>query len=275
MKNAKEMLISSVKLVNNGLKGIEVTYAMPTTKNSRSFLDEHKSKKKAPIHDELEELFISLKPFILDICDYTKETREKDIIETELSEIIYSDKGFILKGKKCVLQGDKTIDLKTPLITGDDYVKFIETTKILDRIYDEVKLYMSGEKTLSDEQIVIKFNEKKEEFDIDTFKKLSKQEQREKATEILNQMGVLDRKEVTTTTLEGMGALVIHSDEVGEAAEEIKEEEVIPEPVVEEFESFDEPVQESKPGALKMISDGDSFKVVANPIKQSTAKKIA
>lgn len=270
MKNTKEMLIRSVKLVNQGMKGIEITYAMPTTKNFRSFVDEHKSKKKAPIHSELEELFLQLKPYLLDCCDYPQETREKDLIETQVIFIQYSNEGFIIKGEKSVLQGDKTVPLHTPMITVDDYDQFGAATKIMDKIYDEVKVYMSGEKTLSDEQLVIRFNQNKEGFNIEEFKKLSKEEQRN----------------IATQTLEKMGAIVIHSDEVGEAADLIEaevSEEKEENPFIEEgipsddFDDFDEKKtpEEPKPGALRMIDVDGGFQVIANPIKQSTAKRVA
>ena len=208
MKNAKNMLIRSVKLVSQGMKGIEITYAMPTTKNSRSFVDEHKSKKKAPIHSDLEELFLQLKPYLLDCCDYSAETREKDLIETEVVSLEYSNTGFSIKGKKSVLQGDKIVELKTPLINGDDYDQFGDATLIMEKIYEEVKVYMSGEKTITDEQLVIRFNQNKEGFDVEEFKKLSKEEQRA----------------IATQTLEKMGAIVIHSDELGEADDFIEAE---------------------------------------------------
>ena len=264
------MRINSVKLVNGGLKGIEVKYALPVDKDGRQFTDELTHKKKAPIHSQLEETFGWLKGHLLDICGYHLETREMDIEETEMVSVTYNEKGFILVGKKRILNSDKEIDLNTKLIEdGNEYFDFGKVTAILEGIYAETKDYMSGEKSFDDSQLVLKFNSKDKDFDIDTFTSLSKDEQRKIADSIL----------------EGMKAIAFFPEEEedeeediekyhGEVTEPVQEEEdfdleVAPEPVVEKIK---------KTPAVKMtVVDDDEFEIVMTkePVKASTAKRRA
>ena len=95
------MKINSIKLNNDGLKGLIVNYAQDFTKDGRIFLDEAPGyKRKAPIHQELEALFKSLAPYLLDICGYHEESREGDLLDTSITGITYNNKGFIIVGKK-------------------------------------------------------------------------------------------------------------------------------------------------------------------------------
>ena len=281
------MNIASVKLVNSGLKGIIVTYAQANEKDSVSFIDEHVSKKKAPIHDELETAFESLGKYLLDICDYPKDNREKDLQDLSVTGVTYGNKGFVITGKKTILDGDKTINLVTPLISEADYHAYDVVTTILDTIYSETKEYMSGSKTYSDEQLVMKFNEKNSEFDSESF----------------NNMTPIEKRNMATSILEGMGAVVIHAEELGEeleeeVSEETAEEIAVEEEVIEEYfedlkesEKTIQPVMEvvkdefelepmvdaksSKKSAITLVDGpGDSFKIVANETtKVSTAKR--
>lgn len=269
-----DLKINSVKLVNSGLKGIVVTYAQASEKNTRSFIDEHVSKKKAPIHEELETGFESLREPLLEICGYPDPSAV--VNDVEVTGITYSDRGFIITGKYKILGGDKMINLVTPIIRdGEEYEGFAPVAVIMDNIYEEVKSYMSGAKVFSDEKLVLKFNSDKEDFDQETFKKLSKIEQRDFATKIL----------------EGFNSIVYHIEE------EIEEEEaVVPvaetpivatmdvvndETVIAEEEDFDLPkevvAKPAKTSNIKMVTEPNGgFKIVAEPMgaKASTAKKI-
>ncbi len=188
----EDVNISAVKLRENGLKGVEVTYAVTETKGTKPFLNEYNSKRSAPIHDTLEETFNWLKGFLLDICGYTDEEAERKILinALEMVAVKYSDKGFIISGKLKVLEGEKVVSLTTPLICEEDeYAQYSEVTKILDAIYIETKEYMVSNKMMSDEQIVIRFNEKNPEFDIEAFKKLPKEEKEALAIKTIEEGG--------------------------------------------------------------------------------------
>lgn len=259
------MKINSVKLVQSGLKGIVVTYANPSNKDNRTFIDEHVSKKRAPIHEELETNFESLRRYLLDICGYESNIKDEEglynISRTEITGITYNYKGFVIIGKYKILGGDKTINLVTPLLKdGEEFSGFQDVCVILDNIYKEVKSYMSGEKTFSDEQLVLKFNTGKEGFDENTFKALPKNEQYKIATEIL----------------EGMGAFVFHSEESPVAQEEnleetLEEEDFDLTPNVREEKPKMNVVKEESKSSLKMVSgEGENFKIVANITEQKS-----
>lgn len=261
----ENMKINSVKLVQSGLKGIVVTYANPSNKDNRTFIDEHVSKKRAPIHEELETNFESLRRYLLDICGYESNIKDEEglynISRTEITGITYNYKGFVIIGKYKILGGDKTINLVTPLLKdGEEFSGFQDVCVILDNIYKEVKSYMSGEKTFSDEQLVLKFNTGKEGFDENTFKALPKNEQYKIATEIL----------------EGMGAFVFHSEESPVAQEEnleetLEEEDFDLTPNVREEKPKMNVVKEESKSSLKMVSgEGENFKIVANITEQKS-----
>lgn len=267
----KNMKINSVKLINAGSKGLEVKYALPNNKDRKYKDDTITHKRKAPIHEDLEKTFSWLRGHLLDICGYSMETREKDIVETEMVSVTYNDNGFVIVGKKNILKGDKTINLVTPLISDpSEYAEFGKVCSILDGIYDETKAYMAGEKTFSDEQLIMKFRSNDEDFNEEEFKKLSAEEKRDMCTKVL----------------EDLGCLVILNDEMTEATDEDLEaeteekvrkekEEIVSESL--EFEGKSkEPTKEEKVPAVELVKENDgNFSIVMNniPVKESTAKK--
>lgn len=272
----ENMQIASVKLVNSGTKGIIVTYAQTSNKDNRSFIDEHTSKKKAPIHEELEVAFESLREPLLDICGYPEP--ETYVSDLEVTGITYSDKGFVLSAKLNILDGEKTINLVTPLIKdGNEYPGFMKVIQILDKIYEETKLYLSGEKSFSDVQLVLKLNSDKEGFDVDAFKLLSKEEQREIATKVLQDQGSIifhpETEPEVNDTEEGSEEIktvmnVVADDDDFELDKPVAEEKVKEEKVSKKKLA-------NKSDALKMVDGPDgSFSIVENESKQvSTAAK--
>jgi hypothetical protein len=286
----KNMNIASVKLVNDGLKGVVVTYSTTSTKGGRSFIDEHTSRKKAPIHQELETAFESLREHLLVICGYSKQYLGEVII----TSVTYNDKGFIIVGKKTILEGDKTINLVTPLLNDDSYSEFDAVSKILDTIYLETEDYMSGAKVFSDAQLVMRFNQDKEDFDVETFKGLSAEEQRGLATKILEDMGhlvllsdeqVLDGPTGTNGRFHPAGELSKKDEEKLWDAEPISTKDsgiVVGEPAMnivnDDDDDFDLPVVKAektpKKSALTLVKGEEGhFTIVAPEPKQSTAKR--
>jgi hypothetical protein len=265
------MKINSVKLNNDGLKGLIVNYAQDFVKDGRIFLDEAKGyTRKAPIHAELSEAIESLVPFLLDICGYHEETRKPDILNTTITGITYNNKGFVITGKKKILAGDKSINLVTPLLDEQSYPDADEVSKIMDVIYEEVEAYMSGLKSMTDEQLVMKFNEWKDDFDVDTFNSKTDAEKREIADLILREMKAfaffpdeVEEKEETAEVVE----TPVTKEFLEEQVESVVE-------ATEEEDNFDLPPVTFKPAPLKVV-DGDNgeFKVVANEERVSTAKR--
>jgi len=268
----KNMEIASVKLVNAGLKGIVVTYAQASCKDDRSFIDEHVSKKKAPIHEELETAFESLREPLLDICGYPEP--ETYITDVEMTGITYNNKGFVLSAKLSILDGEKTINLVTPLIRdGNEYPGFMKVIQTLDKIYEETRSYMAGEKSFSDEQLVLKFNSSNEGFDADSFKKLSKDEQREIATKVLQDQGSIvfhpETEEEGDSIPEGDGLMpLVNGGESTPVMNVVKDEDLLDvdddfklDPLVEKIK---EPVVKVKGSKEKLVKD-NALKLVDGP----------
>lgn len=277
----ENMQIASVKLVNSGTKGIIVTYAQTSNKDNRSFIDEHTSKKKAPIHEELEVAFESLREPLLDICGYPEP--ETYVSDLEVTGITYSDKGFVLSAKLNILDGEKTINLVTPLIKdGNEYPGFMKVIQILDKIYEETKLYLSGEKSFSDVQLVLKLNSDKEGFDVDAFKLLSKEEQREIATKVLQDQGSIIFHPETEPEVDAENEGQIEEKEIKTVMNVVADDDDFeldgPVPAAEEKVKEDKVSKKklaNKSDALKMVDGPDgSFSIVENEDKQvSTAAK--
>jgi len=264
------MKINSIKLNNDGLKGLVVNYAQDFTKDGRTFLDEAKGySRKAPIHQELEDLFKSLAPYLLDICGYHEASREGDLLDTIITGITYNNKGFIIVGKKKILSGDKTINLVTPLLNEPSYPDAEEVYTIMDKIYEETEAYMSGLKSMTDEQLVMKFNIGNDDFDMETFRAKSDKEKHDFATEIMQELKIVGffPEDVEEETEE---EVIVDATPVGHEVEVEEEEPVV---LVEE-DNFDLPPAKFKPAPLKVVDTEDGeFKVVANEERVSTAKR--
>lgn len=184
MKN--QLNITSVKLTDGGLSGLEATYTKTENKNGRDFIAKHKDDKPYPIHTELEETFKWLKGHLLDLCNYSQDKEERAaLLElTEVTEIKHTEKGFVIYG---TMKGEtKHFPLQTPLMTEDDgYAEFFDVTKILNALCTEVEAYLLGSKGMSDKAYVMKVNKDNAEFDATTFDKLPPEEQFKIANEYM------------------------------------------------------------------------------------------
>lgn len=271
-----KLSIASVKLVNGGMKGIEVEYLLPSTKGNVQFLDIYKSKRKAPIHTELEDCFKWLRNHMLDICGYSLDPEERSYLlpAIEMTGVKYGDKGIIMTANLNILGGNKVLSLTTPLIVDElDYKEYGDLVKIINGIYSETKDYMAGLKVMSDVQIVARFNAKNDDFDIDSFNKMTAKEQRDLATKIL----------------EDQGCMVFHNDELtdepGQVIDTTKPVEFT-KPVQYDFEEEIRVAVENKAPLIvegsaelfeesKDVFEDDDFSlnITAQPVKVSTAKR--
>ena len=202
----KNIEIESVKMLEGGTKGLLIKYIETDINQNRAFMEPTQKKKRAPIHKELEDCFSWLKDHLLEICGYSEAVDIQTIkTYTEVTGVSYGEKGFVITGKLSVLDRTKSINLVTPLITSEeDYSEFSACCKIMNGIYTETKAYMGGNKVMTDEQLIIKFNKKDDEFDPESVKHMSAAEKKEMATKIL----------------EDLGSIVIHNDEMEKDTEE-------------------------------------------------------
>lgn len=300
----KEVRIGSVKLVEGGLKGIVVTYEQTEIRNNREFFTAFNVKKKYPIHQELEETFGWLKGHLLDLCNYSDNPADREMLlqATDITGITYNDKGFVISGKQTTIK-NKVFALNTPLISSEDgYGDFGKITAIMDGIYAETKEYMGGNKIMSDEQYVIKFNKNKEDFDIETFRNLPADEQFRIATDIMTKnkcmivpLGELEedldepevvidttKKDAVETVTEGLVPYMMNTKDAPVLIENEVTAEALADMVGVPSEFFKSKEKEGKVIQMiqekaKLIETEDDFilEPVAAPVKVSTAKKIA
>ena len=81
MKTKKsDLKIGSLKLVNGGMKGMVVSYLDPVMKNGNLFMDKCVVEKSAPVTFELIDKISQLGNYLLDICGYTTNELERDIV---------------------------------------------------------------------------------------------------------------------------------------------------------------------------------------------------
>lgn len=290
--DTSKLALSSVRLTNGGMKGLEVDYLLPSVKGNVQFFDIYKTKRKAPIHAELENCFLWLRSYMLDICGYTLEKEEREYLmnNLEMTGVHYGDKGVILTGKLSILGGNKILSLVTPLIKDDlDFPEYAKLTSIIDGIYTETKEYMQGKKAMSDAVFVTRYNAKNEEFDLESFNKMTKTEQREMATKILEEQGcvVFHSDEIVAEDEGAQGTtstVMVDTESLRKNDEQAFEEEQQPEQVSftkEEIDNFGKQEVVTKPAASldtpvpTLLQDEDFQVPLKEPValKKSTAKK--
>jgi len=193
------MKLKQLRLKNSGFGGLEISHLTTIEKNGRIFGKEIREKNKQPIHLGLENKLKELRPFLLNLCkvlrgDEDKSTKDYTITETEMTglQIVIDTTadegtGFILEGSSTILNS-KEVKFKTPKIeSGDGYIDFEAVQLIIKEIVEEVKAYMSGSVTVSDEEVLVRWFEKTKEegIDIEAIKNMSAEEQKELLSGIL------------------------------------------------------------------------------------------
>ena len=196
----KDLKIGSVKLVNGGMKGMEVNYLEPVVKNGNMFMDVHTVKKSAPVSFELMENIGMLGNYLLDACGYTTNELERQILlsKLEVTRVDAGEDNFKIFGKLRVLNGSQVINLQTPKINENlEFDGFNDVMKLIDDIYDGTCEYIEG-KMMSNDQLVLTFYKDKEGFDEKEFNKLPQEERARMATKVLEEMGiiVINEKEI-------------------------------------------------------------------------------
>lgn len=237
----KEVRIGAISLNNAGSNGLVVKYEQTEIRNNREFFTEYSAKKRFPIHQELNDKFVELIPFLLELCNY--ETSTELMSGVTMTGITYSDKGFLISGKMSAI-ANKAFAINTPLITNEDgYPEFAKVSEIMDSIYAETKEYMEGKKVLSDIQYVLNLNKANTAFDAKEFESLPAEEQWKIASEFMA------KNKCIVTKLDDM--------------EETSEPEVEIEPVLEVKTNDTKPEQ---------VSDEDWVPTM-EVVEESTAKK--
>jgi ribosomal protein L14E/L6E/L27E len=210
------MIIKAVKLKNNGFNGLAVDYLTEVIKANRKTMKLTKDFPKDPIHKDLENLFKDLREHLLDICEITQKMDEKEkmfiIHESEVTGVEFDTEGFVIHGHKQIF-GNKKYALNTPKVEEiDAYYKFEDVMDIMRSIATETKLYLDGEKKVSDEELVERWVAagKDKSMDMETFKGLTAEEQAKFCSDFLQkQFGavVLMNEEMDLSGMETSGMI--------------------------------------------------------------------
>lgn len=188
------MIITKIKLVAEGFKGLEVEYKTENVKDGKPVLQEYFVETKHPIHKALETLFRDLRIHLLYRCDLTFESdslSRKGILlnETEVRAVKYED-GITIFGAKEV-SGGRVYKLDTPITDETDgYENYGNLLKLVHAIIEETKLYMSGEVKVSEEEIITRWIEagKAKDMSIDLYEGMDTEEKRELRTRELQKI---------------------------------------------------------------------------------------
>lgn len=179
----EEKKISKVKMLEGGLKGLEIEYLTSKQVEGRTYQVERKEKRKVPVSGELLNCFHAMDQYFKDIACVNNGT-------------VYGLKvtagGFQLIGEVDTGINNKSINYATPFISeGDDYASFEGVTKALDKLIVEVDKYMKGENKYSDKQIVMQFYERKAPDQLTEMMSKSDDEIAHEAMRILEEKGCI------------------------------------------------------------------------------------
>ena len=122
------------------------------------------------------------------------------ILETKVTGIEFDPDGFVLHGEREVF-GNKEVKLKTPKVEEiDNFYGYENVKEIISQIIAETKLYLEGDKKVSDEELAQRWVEagKDKAMTMEVFNGLSADERRDFATQLLENE---------------FGSIVIHSGE--------------------------------------------------------------
>lgn len=201
--------IKKIKLNDDGLKGVEVTYMHPQEKDNMIWNNEHKETRKHPIHGEMENAIADLRNFLLETYGYYNEgisvSEKNQLIEdTRVIEINLAPDMFKLSGEIRLI-GDKFG--KIPGIeveVGDGYAHYETVQKILAKVVEEAHEYMAGRKRMSESDFLEKWAKRKGD---------------DVMIKELQHMSAKEKKDYYTSALEKMSAIVLW-DETAEVSEE-------------------------------------------------------
>ncbi len=225
------MQITKINLQTGGLKGAHVTHFSPVTKNGRTKVKEIIEKEPHPIHLALETPFKDLRWHLLDLCDVIHDNSHKvDIDEllsdTEVSGIRLDAKinSFVIVGAKRTRKIGKVYNFETPEVTIDDKYEHYETVmKIFERIFEETKLYLSGEVKVTDEEITQRWIESgklKAVSNLEAYENMPQEEKERIARDILENAGAV--------VMMPQDVSIEHSDtDINEQLEKNEEKEIV------------------------------------------------
>jgi hypothetical protein len=180
---SKEIQISSVKLINGGLKGLEIKYLELNDVNSNIYKSEITKKSRRPVNIDMQLKFEEFKDHLAELCSI-------DEGKLAITGITAGHDKFLISGTVEVLDKKKSA-INTPCIKEEDgYDKYDVVQEKVDSIYKMVLEYMEKEAyTATNEQMILQFNKGKEGFDAEAVKNMTEEEQVIEATKLLEKIG--------------------------------------------------------------------------------------
>lgn len=232
------MKITSITLKLGGLKGILVNYQTI----AESFIKDHKVSYRKPVQGPLKEKFLSLVAIVRDVCQINDDAT---IRINSIDNIDSKEQAFSLNFTVCCNHVERMYDATTPIMSETDAIPgFDEAFETVKSIIELTEKHLESKQKIDSRQILMEFREtmpKKFNDDIDA---MSKEEQREKATELLESIGaIVIIPEDTVEEVE------VAADEVAAEVETetVKEEAEWSESVAEEEDPFSDQINEQVP----------------------------
>lgn len=191
MKNVSSKRLGSVKMMVDGLKGLEVSYETIDVQKEESFRNEHNDKRHRPVHKELKVALTGLKEYFADLCGYLMyvpgEFRESMLSLVEVTGVKAGGDKFCITGKvRCF--DDKIIGMATPTISvTDGYDHYDDVMKLVDVVYKEADLYMKGDRLAAKNDIIVDYmriQKKQNGFEIGDYTNMPLEEQEKLMKEI-------------------------------------------------------------------------------------------
>lgn len=172
------MKITKVKLGEQGLKGMSVTFVRNDEKDGLTWNNEYTVQYKYPVQGVLLKAFEALAVHLGNICGLEVAQKGIDKLSNgydNISVVGVSVKsgGIVLTGKVEASTG-KTYAVNTPFtIIEDAYEGFGKMEEQVERLLDLVEEYVEGGYKINKEQYVLDLHAGDENFDTDVYAKLS------------------------------------------------------------------------------------------------------
>lgn len=192
-----KIALTGIKLKEGGMKGLEICFFHQEIRDGKNWNIEDWQDRKIPIGEKLDEVIKAFRFYLMDVFGFPMENA--NLADCKMKEIKF-DGDIILDGELRVLNGDRTVKLKTCKL--DDtlgYEKMPELRNLIGQLKDEIEVYMAGKSVMSERQLVMAFMKKKGKFDEAEFESMTEDQLKEKYTEFL----------------EKMGSIVIHQSDTG------------------------------------------------------------
>lgn len=177
--------IGAVKMITDGLRGLEVDYETIDVQKDASYKNEHKDKRHRPVHQELKDLLAGLKPYFVDLCGYTQTGCTKEGLEgfmtlVDITGVKAGADKFCITGKVRTWE-DKVVGMATPSISmSDGFEAYDDVFKLVDKIYKEADMYMKGDRVAAKKQVVVDYmriQKKQDGFNYNDFEVMGLEEQ--------------------------------------------------------------------------------------------------